>query len=216
MAKLLMLFGLLFIACGNVEGSWNSGSSPSESDSSSSGAVSSSSGCLEDFVNWQVPPEHSYVHGSTDITLSPYLISANLITQGQYKAIMGESPSIGENNDMLPVEGVTWHKAAEFCRKLSAQMCLGSETIKLPTEAQWEYAINAIQIIDGYWEWTNDCFGPFPASQHDPSPVDCSDNFERVVKGTHNLEYRIGIHPDSYNMGNSIGAGYISFRIVKK
>jgi len=214
-----MLFGLLFIACGEVEGTLAPGSE-GDAQSSSGGLISSSSGCLADFVNWQVPPEHSYIHGATTITLSPYRISASLITQGQYKSVMGpnSNPSKGEKNDELPVDGVTWNNAVAFCRKLSEQMCLGSDAIKLPTEAQWEYAINVMQRIDEYWEWTNDCYANvFPWTNHDPSgPTNCSANSERVVKGTNLIEYRNPMPPNSSNMCASQGCGYISFRIVKK
>ncbi|WP_041235344.1 formylglycine-generating enzyme family protein [Dactylococcopsis salina] len=43
----------------------------------------------------------------------------------------------GENN---PVERVSWHKAKEFCQKLSEQT---GKTYRLPSEAQWEYACRA-------------------------------------------------------------------------
>jgi len=215
MAKLLMLFGLLFVACGDVNGSWSLKSSTSDGDSSSSDAISSNSVCLDmNFVDWQTPPSPPYFYGLTEITLSAYLISANIITQGQYKAIMGENPSKGEKNDMFPVDGVTWRKAVEFCEKLSEQMCLSSDAIKLPTEAQWVYATEAMRIRDGYWEWTNDCHGTFPASQYDPSPVDCIGDFARVVKGTLDPDYRAGIPPNWDDMG--IGGGYIGFRVAVK
>ena len=61
------------------------------------------------------------------------------VTQGQWKAIMGENPSFFEDDD-LPVETVTWEQAAEFCRKLSRKE---GKTYRLATEAEWEYACRA-------------------------------------------------------------------------
>lgn len=61
------------------------------------------------------------------------------VTQGQYRAVMGKSPSSikGDNN---PVETVSWDDATEFCRKLSEKE---GQTYTLPSEAQWEYACRA-------------------------------------------------------------------------
>ena len=61
------------------------------------------------------------------------------VTQEQYEAVMGKNPSDfkGEKN---PVERVSWNDAAEFCQKASQKT--GKE-IRLPTEAEWEYACRA-------------------------------------------------------------------------
>jgi formylglycine-generating enzyme required for sulfatase activity len=61
------------------------------------------------------------------------------VTQAQYERIAGTSPSHakGANN---PVGKVTWHDAAEFCRKLSQET---GKQVRLPTEAEWEYACRA-------------------------------------------------------------------------
>jgi formylglycine-generating enzyme required for sulfatase activity len=61
------------------------------------------------------------------------------VTQEQYEAVMGTNPSNfkGAKN---PVEQVSWNDAVEFCKKLSAKM---GKTVRLPTEAEWEYACRA-------------------------------------------------------------------------
>lgn len=61
------------------------------------------------------------------------------VTQGQWKALMGENPSFF-TGDALPVETVTWEQAADFCRKLSEKE--GAQ-YRLATEAEWEYACRA-------------------------------------------------------------------------
>lgn len=61
------------------------------------------------------------------------------VTQAQYRAIMGSNPS-RIKGDNLPVDGVSWDMAMEFCRKLSQKE---GRVYKLPTEAQWEYACRA-------------------------------------------------------------------------
>jgi len=59
-----------------------------------------------------------------------------VVTQAQFRAIVGKNPSkfIGKNN---PVETVSWDDAQEFCQKLTKQL---DEMVRLPTEAEWEYA----------------------------------------------------------------------------
>ena len=85
-----------------------------------------------------------------------FLISPYLVTQVQFKAVMGNNPSafIG---DQLPVETVSWLDAVSFCNKLSnlnglepcytinedgdnAMFNAKANGFRLPTEGEWEYA----------------------------------------------------------------------------
>ncbi len=61
------------------------------------------------------------------------------VTQVQYERIMGKNPSRfkGTSN---PVEQVSWIEATEFCRKLSQRT---GGKVRLPTEAEWEFACRA-------------------------------------------------------------------------
>jgi formylglycine-generating enzyme required for sulfatase activity len=74
------------------------------------------------------------------VTISrPFYMGIYEVTQEQYRAVIGSSPShfSGSQN---PVEQVSWNDATEFCRKLSQQT---GRTVRLPTEAEWEYACRA-------------------------------------------------------------------------
>jgi formylglycine-generating enzyme required for sulfatase activity len=77
------------------------------------------------------------------VTLEPFYMGKYPVTQAQYKAVMGKNPSYfkswfkGKNR---PVEQVSWHDAVEFCKRLSE---MTGRTYRLPSEAQWEYAIRA-------------------------------------------------------------------------
>ena len=66
------------------------------------------------------------------------------VTQRQWKAVMGNNPSYFEGDD-LPVENVSWNDCQMFCRKAN---------LKLPTEAQWEYACRAgsSDAFSEYWD----------------------------------------------------------------
>lgn len=60
-------------------------------------------------------------------------------TQGQYRAVMGQRPGAPEDVS-LPVSQITYSNSLEFCRRLSA---MAGVSVRLPTEAQWEYACRA-------------------------------------------------------------------------
>ena len=70
------------------------------------------------------------------VTVSSFYMGQTEVTQAQWKAVMGNNPSIFEG-DNLPVENVTYEDAQAFCRELSR---LTGKTYRLPTEAEWEYA----------------------------------------------------------------------------
>ncbi|MDM8522526.1 SUMF1/EgtB/PvdO family nonheme iron enzyme [Desulfococcaceae bacterium HSG8] len=64
------------------------------------------------------------------------------VTQGQWKAAMGNNPSYFKNcGDDCPVEDVSWDDAQEFIRNLNHRE--GGGKYRLPTEAEWEYACRA-------------------------------------------------------------------------
>ncbi|MBR5160936.1 MAG: SUMF1/EgtB/PvdO family nonheme iron enzyme, partial [Thermoguttaceae bacterium] len=66
------------------------------------------------------------------------------VTQRQWKAVMENNPSYFEGDD-LPVENVSWNDCQTFCRKAN---------LKLPTEAQWEYACRSgnSDAFSEYWD----------------------------------------------------------------
>ncbi|ETA69249.1 hypothetical protein MettiDRAFT_2744 [Methanolobus tindarius DSM 2278] len=73
------------------------------------------------------------------------------VTQAQWKAVMGTSPSLFEG-DELPVEQVSWYDAQEFISKLNEME--NTDRYRLPTEAEWEYACKAGNDTD--FSFTNE------------------------------------------------------------
>ena len=71
-----------------------------------------------------------------EVTLSPFLIAKYELTQGEWESVMGSNPSLFTGNPNRPVETVSWHEAQEF---------VALTGLRLPTEAQWEYACRAGQ-----------------------------------------------------------------------
>jgi formylglycine-generating enzyme required for sulfatase activity len=89
------------------------------------------------------------------VTVSSYYMDKYEVTQKEWVAVMGTNPSRwkGEN---LPVETVSWQDAVEYCNKRSVKesltpayhesgngiVCdLKASGYRLPTEAEWEYAV---------------------------------------------------------------------------
>ena len=69
----------------------------------------------------------------------PFYLGKYLVTQEQWKAVMGDNPSEfkGPKN---PVEQVRWDDCQKFLLKLNAKTGGQGGKFVLPTEAQWEYA----------------------------------------------------------------------------
>lgn len=75
-----------------------------------------------------------------EVTITrPIFMAIAEVTQEQYEQVMGDNPShfAGGTN---PVEMVSWADARQFCEKLSART---GKSVRLPTEAEWEYACRA-------------------------------------------------------------------------
>ena len=71
-----------------------------------------------------------------------FYIQTTEVTQGQWKAVMGNNPSYFKNcGDDCPVEQVSWNYVQQFISKLNQRE--GSGKYRLPTEAEWEYAARA-------------------------------------------------------------------------
>lgn len=75
------------------------------------------------------------------VTISkPFYLGKTEVTQEQWVAVMGSNPSQfkGRSN---PVERVSWNDVQTFTTRLNAKE--GTTRYRLPTEAEWEYAVRA-------------------------------------------------------------------------
>jgi Uncharacterized conserved protein len=81
------------------------------------------------------------------VTIKSFIMGKFLITQGQWKAVMGKLPPCRFKGDSLPVERVSWEDAQKFCQRLSKKtsgaVLRTGRNYGLPSETQWEYACRA-------------------------------------------------------------------------
>ena len=77
---------------------------------------------------------------------SGFFLGVYPITQAQWKAVMNTEPSHFKGPNR-PVEQVSWDDAEAFCTKLTA-WAQDQVTVRLPTEAEWEWACRAGTTTD--------------------------------------------------------------------
>src|SRR5262245_31093885 len=91
-----------------------------------------------EWINWTMPQHR--------VTVGDFYIGKYEVTQGQWKAVMGNPPprmnELGNEfrGDDLPVLLVSWDDAKGFIEKLNE---LTGGDYRLPSEVEWEYAARA-------------------------------------------------------------------------
>ncbi|MDP6544899.1 MAG: formylglycine-generating enzyme family protein [Phycisphaerae bacterium] len=89
--------------------------------------------------------DHADEHPPRQVTISkPFYMGVTEVTQHQWKAVMGSQPwakqSYTRDKADHAASYISWSDATTFCTKLSKKT---GRSVRLPTEAEWEYACRA-------------------------------------------------------------------------
>lgn len=86
-------------------------------------------------------PDHDISEGPVhQVTIAkPFYMGKFEVTQAQWKVIRGNM-SKAADGDEYPADGISWGDATNWCTEMSKNLHVA---IRLPTEAEWEYACRA-------------------------------------------------------------------------
>ncbi len=128
-----------------LAGSVYAGDQPGTGASSQAGGIPGQAPLAMEFVSvpggcYQMGDEKGEKHEKPvhKVCLDDFEIGKFVVTQGQWKSVMGANPSYFHAcGDNCPVDQVSWNDAQEFMQKLSTKT---GKQYRLPSEAEWEYA----------------------------------------------------------------------------
>jgi gamma-glutamyl hercynylcysteine S-oxide synthase len=135
------------------------------------------------FTLGAVPEKNPFVFDNEkwahEVELAPFRIARNPVSNAQYREYVeagGEPPRYWRKVDRVwmqrrfnrfqelrseePVRHVDWNEAQAYCRWAKR---------RLPTEAEWEFAVSQPAFSYGaVWEWTSSTFTAYPGFVIDP------------------------------------------------
>ena len=124
-----------------------------------------------------------------EVTLTRgYWMAVTAVTQKQYEAVVGENPSFTKGADH-PVETVSWQDAQKFCKTLSDKT---KKRVRLPTEAEWEYAARAGTETPWFWGATSRDMSYYAVYKDNSAGINVSDPVAKKLPNQWGLYDMIG------------------------
>jgi hypothetical protein len=149
------------------------------------------------------------------VTVKGFMISDS-VPPGIFETFLNENPSWRQEDNYgneekyieTGVSGVSWYAAQAFCQWLTQR---AGREIRLPTEAEWEYAAKAgiKNMGNSGWEWCADPFSHLPFIKVSGKTAEMVGSPERSLRGGSplNPETRASLPPD-------FTSPFVSFRLV--
>jgi formylglycine-generating enzyme required for sulfatase activity len=139
------------------------------------------------------------------------------VTQEQYMQLMKKNPSTFKGKN-LPVNKVKWGDAQAFCKKLGEGQ---GKSVRLPTEAEWEYSCRAgttstwywgednAPMLDHAWVRENAAKKTHPVGTKAPNPWGLHDMFGNVSEWVSDLNGKYSKQPVTDPKGPDKGNAHI-------
>ena len=124
--------------------------------------------------------QHADTQPVHTVNIAPFYLAKHEMTQAQWKALMSTNPSYYQGDkfpqaDQMPVEQVSWDDCHAMLVEINKRVPSGG--VRLPTEAEWEYAaragstdsFDATKVLSAAWLRENSrVAGAAPAAE--PAP----------------------------------------------
>ena len=156
------------------------------------------------------------------------LVEKGLAQEGYLDNFAGLAPPGAAAPASPGINAVSWFAADAFCRWLTLQLppSLAGWEVRLPTEAEWEYAAKSafnggnfsgtFMVNEGFWEWCADPYSPLPFFAADPAYTDLVGSPNRNLRGALPAGGGSGI-PDLQTRASlppAVSSPFVSFRPV--
>ena len=146
----------------------------------------------------------SFTDIPSGVYLKGFMISENPVPRTVFETFLNENPSWREESLFAQARGneiteISWFAAEAFCQWLTTRLPLSMADmeVRLPTEAEWEYAAAGMANMGNIWEWCADPFSPLQFIRTDPRTTLAIGSPERSLR-TYSLttETRASLPPD--------------------
>jgi len=163
-----------------------------------------------------------------DASIGNFMVCEAAVPRSLFETFVSENPQWKEQQtDYYPeqisvypadtfgreiITGVTWYAAQAFCEWLTGRLpaSLAGMEIRLPTEAEWEFAANygIREMGEGGWEWCADPFAPLQFIKASPEAIQAVGSPERALRGKMSGELQRASLPPEFS------SPFVSFRPV--